>query len=154
MARFLDGPDPMIRRGRRAPADTDAGRIGPRLAAIRGVVGIADVSADLDRDGPLARKREERERLRGFIGLSIGIRCRPAVIDCTHDPRNCQVAIGFYPAPDRAGIRTTRKVLACIPAETCQYKPSEKCMSALELGTHIAAAEAFFLSGVLNGGFE
>jgi len=49
---------------------------------------------------------------------------------------------------------TTRKVLACIPAETCQYKPSEKCMSALELATHIAAAEAFFLSGVLNGAFE
>jgi len=49
---------------------------------------------------------------------------------------------------------TTRKVLACIPPETCQYKPSEKCMSALELATHIAAAEAFFMSGVLNGGFE
>ncbi|HEY2015719.1 MAG TPA: DinB family protein [Bryobacteraceae bacterium] len=49
---------------------------------------------------------------------------------------------------------TTRKILASIPAETCQYKPSEKCMSALELATHIAASEAFFLNGVLNGSFE
>jgi uncharacterized damage-inducible protein DinB len=49
---------------------------------------------------------------------------------------------------------TTRKVLAAVPAETCNYKPSEKCMSGLELATHIAAAEVFFLSGVINGGFE
>src|SRR5690348_14879783 len=49
--------------------------------------------------------------------------------------------------------RTTRKVLAAVPADTCQYKPSEKCMSGLELATHIAAAEAFFLQGVIDGGF-
>jgi uncharacterized damage-inducible protein DinB len=49
---------------------------------------------------------------------------------------------------------TTRKVLEAVPAETCNYKPSEKCMSGLELSTHIAAAEAFFLNGVINGAFE
>jgi uncharacterized damage-inducible protein DinB len=49
---------------------------------------------------------------------------------------------------------TTRKVLAAVPAETCAYKPSEKCMSGLELATHIAAAEAFFLQGVIDGGFN
>ena len=49
---------------------------------------------------------------------------------------------------------TTRKVLAAVPAEHCNYKPSEKCMSGLELVTHIALAEAFFLRGVLNGAFE
>ena len=48
---------------------------------------------------------------------------------------------------------TTRKILAAVPADTCQYKPSEKCMSGLELATHIAAAEAFFLSGVIDGAF-
>ena len=49
--------------------------------------------------------------------------------------------------------QTTRKVLAAVPADTCQYKPSDKCMTGLELATHIAAAEAFFLQGVIDGGF-
>jgi len=49
---------------------------------------------------------------------------------------------------------TTCKVLAAVPAENCGYKPSEKCMSGLELAGHIALAEAFFLKGVINGGFE
>src|SRR5438105_1444644 len=49
---------------------------------------------------------------------------------------------------------TTRKVLAAVPADTCGYRPSEKCMTGLELATHIAAAEAFFLNGVINGAFD
>jgi len=49
---------------------------------------------------------------------------------------------------------TTRKVLAAVPADRCAYKPSDKCMSGLELAAHIALAEAFFLRGVLNGAFD
>src|SRR5688572_7517090 len=49
---------------------------------------------------------------------------------------------------------TTRNVLAAVPADKCGYKPSEKCMSGLELATHIAAAEVFFLKGVINGAFD
>ena len=49
---------------------------------------------------------------------------------------------------------TTRKVLAAVPETGSDYKPSEKCMSGLALATHLAAAEAFFLNGVLNGSFE
>ena len=49
---------------------------------------------------------------------------------------------------------TTRKVLAAVPADTCTYKPSDKCMSGLELSAHIALAEVFFLRGVVNGAFE
>jgi len=49
---------------------------------------------------------------------------------------------------------TTRKVLAAVPADTCAYKPSDKCMSGLELATHIAAADAFFLNGVIEGAFN
>ena len=48
----------------------------------------------------------------------------------------------------------TRKVLAAVPDENYAYKPSDKCMTGLQLATHIAAAEAFFLSGVINGGFN
>jgi uncharacterized damage-inducible protein DinB len=50
--------------------------------------------------------------------------------------------------------KTTRKVLAAVPADNTSYKPSERCMSGIDLATHIAAAEAFFLRGVLNGTFE
>ena len=49
---------------------------------------------------------------------------------------------------------TTRKVLAAVPAETSNYKPSDKCMSGLDLATHIAAAEAFFIKGVIDGAFN
>ncbi|HTS24810.1 MAG TPA: DinB family protein [Bryobacteraceae bacterium] len=49
---------------------------------------------------------------------------------------------------------TTCKVLAAVPADTCNYKPSEKCMTGLELASHIALADAFFLRGVINGAFE
>lgn len=49
---------------------------------------------------------------------------------------------------------TTCKVLAAVPAEPSDYKPSEKCMSGLALASHIAMAEAFFLRGVINGAFE
>jgi len=49
---------------------------------------------------------------------------------------------------------TTRNVLAAIPAENCAYKPSERCMSAIELANHIAASESFFLNGVINGAFD
>jgi uncharacterized damage-inducible protein DinB len=48
---------------------------------------------------------------------------------------------------------TTRKVLAAVPAGNHQYKPSEKCMTGLELASHIALSEAFFLRGVIDGGF-
>jgi uncharacterized damage-inducible protein DinB len=49
---------------------------------------------------------------------------------------------------------TTRKVLAAVPADTAGYRPSEKCMSGLELATPLAAAEAFFLQGVIDGAFN
>jgi uncharacterized damage-inducible protein DinB len=49
---------------------------------------------------------------------------------------------------------TTRKVLAAVPVETSGYKPSEKCMSGLDLAIHIAAADVFFLKGVVDGAFK
>jgi uncharacterized damage-inducible protein DinB len=49
---------------------------------------------------------------------------------------------------------TTRKVLAAVHAEGCEYKPSDLGMSGLKLAAHIALSEAFFLRGVLQGAFE
>jgi uncharacterized damage-inducible protein DinB len=48
---------------------------------------------------------------------------------------------------------TTRQLLAAVPAENCAYKPSELCMTALALASHIALSEVFFLRGVRNGAF-
>jgi hypothetical protein len=48
----------------------------------------------------------------------------------------------------------TRKLLAAAPAENCDYKPSDLCMTSLALASHIALSEVFFLRGVLNGAFE
>ena len=49
---------------------------------------------------------------------------------------------------------TTRKVLAAVPADHFDYKPSDLCMTGLELASHIALGDAFFLRGVVNGAFE
>jgi len=48
----------------------------------------------------------------------------------------------------------TRKVIAAVPTGESAYKPSEKCMSGIQLAAHLATAEAFFLHGVLNGAFS
>jgi len=50
-------------------------------------------------------------------------------------------------------MAATCRVLSAVPADAT-YKPSEKCMSGMELATHIAASEVFFLNGVTNGKFE
>ena len=54
----------------------------------------------------------------------------------------------------REEFATTRRVLAAVPADRCSYKPNEKCMTGLELATHIATSESFFLNGVIKGEFE
>jgi len=48
---------------------------------------------------------------------------------------------------------TTRRVIAAIPADQCDWKPSPKCMSALELAWHIVSAEQFFINGIVAGKF-
>jgi uncharacterized damage-inducible protein DinB len=49
---------------------------------------------------------------------------------------------------------TTCKILAAVPADQSGYKPSDKCMSGLELAGHIALSEVFFLRGVAAGAFD
>ena len=49
---------------------------------------------------------------------------------------------------------TTCKVLAAVPEGESGYKPSDKCMTGIELAAHIALAEVFFLRGVTSGAFE
>lgn len=50
--------------------------------------------------------------------------------------------------------KTTRRVIAAVPADKGDYKPDPKSMGALELAWHIASTECFFLNGVATGEFK
>lgn len=67
---------------------------------------------------------------------------------------NAKIIAEYLLAQCESEVAATRNVLSAVPAGTANYKPSEKCMCGLELAGHIAAAEVFFLSGVINGKFE
>jgi uncharacterized damage-inducible protein DinB len=67
---------------------------------------------------------------------------------------NARIVADYLLAQTEYEMAATRRVLAAVAAETANYKPSEKCMSGLQLAGHIAASEPFFLSGVINGKFE
>lgn len=67
---------------------------------------------------------------------------------------NAKIVAEYLLGQTEYEMAATRSVLAAVPADTANYKPSEKCMCGRELAGHIAAAEVFFLSGVVNGKFE
>jgi len=48
----------------------------------------------------------------------------------------------------------TRKVIAAVPQDKCEYTPDPKSMTARQLAFHIAGADMFFLDGVINGQFD
>ena len=47
--------------------------------------------------------------------------------------------------------KTTRKVLAAVPADQGDYRPDPKSMSAFELAWHLASSERMFARMVLDG---
>jgi len=47
----------------------------------------------------------------------------------------------------------TRKIIEAIPADKSDYRPDPKAKSAMELASHIASSEVFFMMGVANGEF-
>jgi uncharacterized damage-inducible protein DinB len=49
---------------------------------------------------------------------------------------------------------TTYKVIAAVPDGKREYKPDTNGRSAWDLATHMAAADVWFLDGVLNGKFD
>lgn len=67
---------------------------------------------------------------------------------------DAQGMLSFLLPQLRHEFETTRKVIAAVPAHTSGYKPSEKCMTGLQLANHIVLSEAFFLNGVIHGNFE
>jgi uncharacterized damage-inducible protein DinB len=49
---------------------------------------------------------------------------------------------------------TTRKIIAAVPADRCDYAPHPASMTALKLCGHIAGTEMWFLDGILKHSFE
>jgi len=58
----------------------------------------------------------------------------------------------FLPAVRKEAV-TTKRVLAAVPPEKCQYRPHENSRSALELAWHIASVDVWFLDGFLKSEF-
>ena len=48
---------------------------------------------------------------------------------------------------------TTKKVIGAMTAGQEAYKPSERCMSAIDLAFHIASADVWFLNSIADGAF-
>ena len=66
---------------------------------------------------------------------------------------NAKIIADYLLGQTEYEMATTRSVLSAVPADA-NYKPSDKCMSGVELAGHIAVCEVFFLSGIINGKFE
>jgi uncharacterized damage-inducible protein DinB len=49
--------------------------------------------------------------------------------------------------------KTTRKVLAAVPTDKGEYSPGGKCMNCLELVSHIATVDVWFLRSMVKGEF-
>jgi uncharacterized damage-inducible protein DinB len=50
--------------------------------------------------------------------------------------------------------KTTYKVLTALPENKKDFKPEEHSRAAFELAKHLAAADVWFLEGVINGRFD
>jgi uncharacterized damage-inducible protein DinB len=66
---------------------------------------------------------------------------------------NAKIIADYLLGQTEYEMDATRRVLSAVPADA-NYKPSDKCMSGLDLAAHIAVCEVFFLSGIINGKFE
>jgi uncharacterized damage-inducible protein DinB len=69
-------------------------------------------------------------------------------------PEKASVILEYLLPQIEQEAQTTSRVLAAVPAESSDYKPSEKCMSGSDLARHIAAADVWFLESVANGEFK
>ena len=49
---------------------------------------------------------------------------------------------------------TTRRVIEAVPADKTGWKPDPKSMGALQLASHIASSDCFFMHGIADGKFD
>lgn len=70
------------------------------------------------------------------------------------EPGHAEIVLNFLASTVEREHGTNKKVIAAVPADQGAYKPSEKCMSAIDLAYHIASSELFFMNGVADGAFN
>ena len=69
-------------------------------------------------------------------------------------PEQAKTILDFLMPTLHTEVKTTAKVIAAAPADQEEYKPSERCMSALSLAWHIASADVWFLNSIVDGKFD
>src|SRR5262245_23447391 len=69
-------------------------------------------------------------------------------------PEQARVFQHFFLSNMENELKITRRVIASVPQNNCDYRPDPKSMSGRELAFHIASADTFFLDGIINGKFE
>lgn len=50
--------------------------------------------------------------------------------------------------------KTTRRVIEAVPADKSGWQPDPKAKTAMQLASHIASSECFFMRGAANGKFD
>jgi uncharacterized damage-inducible protein DinB len=70
------------------------------------------------------------------------------------NPEQAKMWLQFFVNWIEQESQTTRKVLAAVPDDKKNYKPSEKSMTADELAWHIPSSEIWFLRGIIEGQFD
>ncbi len=68
-------------------------------------------------------------------------------------PEQASIILNFLAGSAEHEHQTTIKVLSAIPADKIDYTPDPRSKKALDLAWHIASAEQFFMTGVINGEF-
>jgi uncharacterized damage-inducible protein DinB len=69
------------------------------------------------------------------------------------DPNQAKFLTDYFTNLMENEGRTTARVLAAVPDDSCQYRPDDKSRSAWDLATHIATADIWFLDSIVKGAF-
>lgn len=69
-------------------------------------------------------------------------------------PEQAKTVLDYLVSNSRNEMATTAKILAAVPADRLDYRPSERCKSAGELVWHIAASEVAIINGAVDGAFK
>jgi len=69
-------------------------------------------------------------------------------------PDQASVIFNFLLPQIETEAQTTRKLMAAVPNDKCDYNPSPKCMDARKLVSHLARTEVWFLRSMVKGEFS
>jgi len=61
--------------------------------------------------------------------------------------------LSFFLGTMENEYKTTRKVIAAVPQDKCEWRPDPKAKNALELATHIPEGDLFFMDAIISGSF-